>query len=240
MNTLNIHTPVGQLVAERPSRSRIFEQWGLDYCCGGKKPLEQACLLKGLDPQAILHSLEVSDAERVSNDQIDWSKATFTDLADHIETTHHAYLREALPRLSGLISKVVRAHGDKHPELAQVQSVFSTLREEMEAHTSKEELILFPMCRQLDSASVQPEFYCGSLQNPITVLEREHDGAGQGLEQLRALTHGYTPPEGACNTYRAMLDGLAELGRDLHTHVHKENNILFPRVIEYETQLTAI
>lgn len=239
MSVLNPHATVGQLVTERPNRSRVFEQWGLDYCCGGKKPLDRVCEERGLDLQVILRDLQASDAAHTMEAQTDWSEATLTELADHIEETHHAYLRQALPRLSGLIRKVVQAHGEQHPELREVERVFLRLRDELELHTRKEEGVLFPLCRQFDAADAPPRFHCGSIRNPVLVMEREHDSAGQALERLRALTHDFAPPAGACNTYRAMLDGLAELTTDLHLHIHKENNILFPRAIERETALQS-
>lgn len=236
MNELSPTATVGQLVTERPSRSRIFEQWGLDYCCGGNKSLAQACEEKGVSLQTVLDDLRRNDTQ-ASDEPVDWASASLSALADHIEATHHAYLRQELPRLTGLIEKVVNAHAQQHPELREVQSVFQALRSELETHTWKEENILFPMCRELDVVEIRPRFHCGSIQNPIFVMEMEHDHAGEALARLRTLTHGFTPPEDACNTYRAMLDALAELEVDLHMHIHKENNILFPRAIEREAAL---
>jgi len=159
-----------------------------------------------------------------------------TALADHIEATHHAYLRTELPRLCTLTSKVASVHGDKDVRLAAVRDTLAALAAEMGQHMLKEERILFPMIRQLDASESVPAFHCGSLANPIGQMELEHDQAGAALVQLRALTDGFNPPEWACNTYRAMLDALAHLEQDLHQHVHKENNILFPRAIELEIQ----
>lgn len=239
MNELSPTATVGQLVTERPSRSRVFERWGLDYCCGGNKPLAQACAEKGISLQTVLDELQRNDAQ-ASDEPVDWASASLSELADHIEATHHAYLRQELPRLTGLIEKVVQAHGQHHPELHQVQSIFQELRSELETHTWKEENILFPMCRELDTAEVQPRFHCGSIQNPIRVMEMEHDRAGEALARLRTLTHGFTPPEDACNTYRATLDALAGLEADLHMHIHKENNVLFPRAMEREATQASV
>jgi regulator of cell morphogenesis and NO signaling len=164
---------------------------------------------------------------------------TLTQLADHIEATHHSYLRSALPRISQLAAKVAQAHGSRHPEVIEVQAVFDALREELEAHLQKEEAILFPMCRELDTASTLPQFHCGTVRNPVHVMESEHDNAGRALSELRRLTGDYTLPEDGCNTYRALLDALTEMEGDLHQHIHKENNILFPRAVAMEQRLAA-
>lgn len=232
------HKTVGGIVAERPSTSRVFERYGIDYCCGGKRPLHEACAEKAIDLDAVLCEL---DCEAVSTDagQIQWAEAPLSQLVTHIVDTHHAYLREALPRLSFLTAKVRDAHGSRHPELAELVEVFTAFREEMESHALKEERILFPYIEQLEQAETLPVFHCGSVQNPIRQMEKEHDEAGAALETMRALTNGYTPPQGACNTYRAMLHALAELEGDMHRHVHKENSILFPRAEAREAELAA-
>jgi regulator of cell morphogenesis and NO signaling len=230
-------TPVGRLVAERPCRARVFERLGIDYCCGGKKPLGEACAGLGLDPAVVLRELERTDAQDLVEGELDWSTATLTDLVDHIEAVHHAYLREALPRLTSLVEKVAGIHGGHHPELSKLRWVFLGFRDEIEAHMTKEEHVLFPMCRALEVASVPPRFHCGTIRNPIRAMELEHDDAGSALAAMRTLTHGFTPPPDACNTFRAMLHGLAELEADMHLHVHEENNILFPRASAIEAEL---
>ena len=145
-------------------------------------------------------------------------------LCEHIVSVHHAYLRSELPRLFGLIDKVARAHGAEQPELARLQAVFADLAVELEGHMQKEEIILFPAIRDAEATGAQLP-----LAAPISVMEHEHDDAARALEQLRELSDGYQAPAGACNTYRAMLDGLAALKSDLHRHIHEENNVLFPR-----------
>lgn len=160
-----------------------------------------------------------------------------TALIDHIEQVHHTYLRAELPRLRFLTSKVRTAHGGRHPELVEVERVFSALEAELASHMQKEEQVLFPMIRQLETSAVLPQFHCGSIGNPVFAMEREHDDAARGLATLRSLTDGYAPPEDACNSYRAMLDGLRELESDLHQHIHKENNVLFPRALGREGEL---
>jgi len=226
---------VGSIVTQRPALSRVFEQAGIDYCCGGKIPLAEACQKKGLDPQQMLAQLEAAAAVVVGGG-LDAGKMTLTQLADHIETTHHAYLKTELPRLEAMTTKVATVHGEHDPRLRQVNEVFLALQQEMSSHMYKEEQILFPMIRQLNASENVPAFQCGSVANPIRVMEMEHDQAGGALAKMRELTDGFNPPDWACNTYRAMLDALAHLERDLHQHVHKENNILFPRAITLEAQ----
>lgn len=228
---------VGQLVAERPSRSRVFESLGIDYCCGGKKPLAQACREKGLDPETVRRFLDDS-AEPARSDDRNWSEATLTELADHIEQTHHAYLKRELPRLGTLVRKVAAVHGSHLSWLLELDGVFAGFAAEMESHAMKEEHVLFPMIRGLDCGQLPAMDHCGgTVTNPILVMEHEHDDAGRALARMRGLSGGYVPPPAACNTFRAMLSGLVELEDDTHRHVHKENSILFPRAAEAEARL---
>jgi regulator of cell morphogenesis and NO signaling len=234
MTTLDIHTTVGQLVAASPSRSRVFEKLGIDYCCGGKKPLAEVCEKKNLDPQTVLTMLQAIDEIGSSTDQVNADTMTLTDLCAHIVQTHHDYLRQELPRLDHMTHKVAAVHGDGEPRLREIREVFVGLQEEMMAHTMKEETILFPMIQQLEAATDSPSFHCGSIANPIAQMESEHDVAGSALAKLHELTDNYTPPEWACNTFRAMYDALNTLELDMHQHVHKENSILFPKAIAME------
>jgi regulator of cell morphogenesis and NO signaling len=227
---------IGDLVAERPARARVFEGFKIDYCCGGKKPLADACRAKGVDPQIVLDMLKIVDETGI-NDERDWTTASITQLCDNIESTHHAYLKQELPRLEFMARKVASRHGDHRPELIELRDVFLAMKDEMDSHMIKEERILFPICRKLDNAEAAVESHCGSVQNPIRVMIEEHDHAGDALARMRDLTHGFVPPADACNTYRAYFDALAELERDMHRHVHKENSVLFPKAIEAERRL---
>ncbi|MFB3909544.1 MAG: iron-sulfur cluster repair di-iron protein [Candidatus Eisenbacteria bacterium] len=231
----DVSDTVGAVVGRQPALSRVFERAGIDYCCGGKKTLERACQEKGLDATTLLESLR-READALSGGQAHRGVASLSlsDLADHIESTHHEYLRSELPRLSAMTQKVASVHGDRDARLALVRDTFLEMASELETHMMKEERILFPMIRECDASEGPMAFHCGSLANPIRQMEAEHDGAGSGLERLRELTDGYAPPEWACNTYRAMLDGLTRIEDDLHEHISKENNILFPRAIEME------
>ena len=235
MAQANLNTSIGSWVAAHPQSSRVFEALQLDYCCGGEKSLEQACWDRGLDPQQVVQQLELTIADDKQTTE-DWLSAPLADLCDHIEQTHHAYLKEELPRLTHMIAKVVAAHGERHPELATVQQVFAALRAEMEPHMFKEEKVLFPAIRQLEQSANQPAFPFGTVANPIRMMEQEHESAGYGLSRIHTLTRDYNVPEDACNTYRAVLVGLRQLELDMHQHVHKENSILFPRAIELESK----
>ncbi len=222
---------VSDLVAERPSRSRVFERLGIDYCCGGGVPLSEACAGSGLDLGEVLAELERQETQRDEGDA-GLARMGLGELVDHIVETHHAYLREELPRLTFLVDKVAKAHGNAHPELLELREVFEKLRAELEEHTEKEERVLFPACRELERG--RSIFPFGSVKGPITTMMAEHVEAGGYLGRIRELTWDYDLPKDACNTYRAMLDGLAELERDTHYHVFKENSILFPKAASAE------
>lgn len=232
----NLEVPVGEIVAEKLSRSRVFEQYGLDYCCGGHIPLNEACKEKGIDPNEVLKALSESDAQVKEDDSIDWRKASLTELADHIETTHHTFMHKELPRLNGLMEKVVAAHSERHPELSKVAGTLDALTAELTQHLAKEEQILFPIIRQMDSTG-DTDSHCGEVANPIRVMEEEHNNAGNALASLRSLTNDYQPPADGCTTYQALLAGLAEMEFDLHQHILKESSILFPRAIALEEKL---
>jgi len=239
--SIDLQTTVGELVVEKPSRARLFESLGIDYCCGGRKPLAEACREKNLDPETVARVLDVADEPRSSEfvPDIDFRRMSLTELADHIEIAHHAWLKRELPRIQYLIRRVVNAHGHRHTYLPKLLETFLAFEREMMQHMAKEEQVLFPMVRELDAADEPLRFHCGSLNNPIHVMEHEHDQAGAALERMRALTNGFTPPADACNTFRVMLDALRQVEEDTHQHIHKENNILFPRALEREAQMNS-
>lgn len=227
---------VGQLVAERPGRARILESHGLDYCCGGKKPLAQACEEKSLDVNLLTREILDYDATHIS-EGIDWTQAPLAELADHISSVHHAYLQQELPRLEYLADRVFNAHGAKYAHLAELREVVHHLSSELQAHTNKEEKVLFPWIKRLETARSIDELDSASVANPIAVMEAEHAEAGADLAKIRELTDNYTPPADTCNTHRVFLSSLQELEGDLHIHINKENSILFPRAIAKEKAL---
>ena len=167
---------------------------------------------------------------------IDVTTLSLTELADHIEQTHHAYLHSELPRLDEMMAKVVSDHGERNPSLHRIREIFLALATEMSSHMMKEERILFPMVRELDASEMTPSFHCGTLANPIRQMESEHTQAGSALEDLHELADGYTPPDWACDNYRALLDALARFEHDLQLHIHKESDVLFPRALEMESK----
>jgi regulator of cell morphogenesis and NO signaling len=225
---------VGQLVAERPARSRVFESLGIDYCCGGKRPLDEACRDRGLDVAATIEQLEREGAAQ-DDAGLDVASMGLADLADHIERVHHDHLRAELPRLQRLAEKVAQAHASRDPRLGRVQAVLTDFSAQMFAHMLKEERVVFPIIRALERAGTSPAAH-GGLGDAIARMEAEHDESGGALALLRDLTDGFAVPEGACNSHRALLDGLVDLERDTHRHVHKENNVLFPEALRLERQ----
>lgn len=237
MSSIRVSDTVGELVARRPVLSHVFEAIGIDYCCGGKKTLEEACREKGFNPEALAAQLEQVALVNVGGPTVDAAAMSLADLADHIQQTHHEYLRDILPRLDMLTERVASVHGADDPRLRELRETLLEFARDMSSHMMKEEQVLFPMIRQLGESDEAPEFHCGSLANPIRQMEQEHHGAGAALARMRELTDEFTPPPWACNTYRAMLDTLAHLERDMHQHVHKEDNVLFPRTAQREAEL---
>ncbi len=230
-------TCLADIASANPSLTRELERIGLDYCCGGKRTLAQACAERGLDPEAI--AAELSSVPVAEAPPADWIGLPPAELVDHLEATHHQFLKRELPRLSELAAKVSRVHGGRHPELVQAEAVLAEIRADLEPHLQKEEQALFPMIRSLATASSRPSFHCGSIAHPIAVMEQEHTAVGALLEQLRQITGGYQAPEDTCASTRALMEGLAELEADTHLHVHKENNHLFPAVLAQEETLPA-
>ncbi len=237
MITIEPAASLGDLVAERPARSRVFDRLGLDYCCGGRLSLAEACRRRGLDVPAVLAEIESSDERGAPAPGPDPRGLGLAELADLIEETHHVYLRENFQRISALLERVIHAHAAKDPRLAQLGGVFSRLRSDLEIHLLKEENILFPMIRSL-AAGKNPAGGCAKgLEGPLACMHSEHEAAGQGLAAIRGLTEDFAVPAWACGTYRALLDALSDLDRDVRMHIHKENNLLFPKAQAQETRL---
>jgi len=227
-----VETTIGTMVATHPSLSRLFETMGIDYCCGGKKSLAEAAAARGLDPTTLLAVVEgTARALNSRSAEVHAATMSLTALADHIETTHHAYVKAELPRLVEMADRVARKHAWRDGRLPEMAQTVVALAKEMASHMAKEERVLFPAVRQLESGDAGT-FHCGSLANPIRQMEHEHESAGNAVARLRELTDGFRPAADACNTHRALLAGLGEFEADLHQHVHKENNILFPRTLE--------
>ena len=213
---------VGELVAERPGRSRVFQELGVDFCCQGGRTLREACERKNLSVDDVVARLESEEAEPA--DTANPESLSPEALTDYIVAVHHDFLREELPRLHGMAQRVAHVHGGHTPSLREVFVVFEGLLLELGSHIEKEEQILFPAIRAMaqGTGGVFP------LDGPMACMMQEHADADVALEKLRALTNGFQPPVEACNTYRALFAGLAELEQDLHRHIFLENEILFP------------
>jgi regulator of cell morphogenesis and NO signaling len=231
MSTITTETTVGEIVRATPGASRIFEHLGVDYCCGGKKTLAEACRTKQLEPATVIAML--SAFQRMPNDPPLTSADAMglAELCDHIVRAHHNYLRDELPRLDYMTRKVAAVHGGNEPRLLVVRHVFEHFAAELSAHMQKEESEVFPCIRALETALGSRKEAGAALQRELAKLEMEHDQAGAALAELKSLTNDYTPPEWACNTFRALYDALAHLEKNMHQHVHKENNVLFPRAL---------
>ena len=225
---------LGELVNFHPQLAREFERRGLDYCCGGRRTLVDACTTKGIDSTLTATELNAVVTEQVATE---WSTMKPVEIVDHLEATHHRYLRDELPRLSALVAKILSVHGERHPELSAIAACYEKLRADLEPHLLKEEQVLFPMIRELATAQSTPLFHCGTLRNPIAMMLREHDAVGDLLAQMNQLTNNFQVPADGCPSYKACFAGLAELEADTHLHIHKENNLLFPMVISMETEL---
>lgn len=235
MTTIAPDVRVADLVLEEPTRARVFEHFGIDYCCGGRVPLEQACAERGVELAAVLEAL--AEPLVPGPEDVDWTASSLAELVDHVVRVHHGYLRAELPSLAPLVEKVAGRHGGGHPELLEVHAIFMALADELFEHMLKEEQILFPACVALENGDAGP-FLFGSVGNPIAMMVHEHDLVASGLAQMRELTGGFAPPEGACTSYRAMLERIHVLDGDIRRHVHEENNILFPRALALESDTT--
>ena len=220
---------VADFVSENMARSRVFENFGIDYCCGGEIPLQEACTKRGLDPQVVLHALEAADSASVAGDT-NLEELGPTRLAGMILSQHHAFLWEELPRLDDLHVHVCERHAAQLPHLMKSLELYRDLRSTLEAHMLSEEQCLFPLCSSIEHGS-NPEI--GKVLLPqIENHEEEHQTVGRMLADLRKLHNGYTAPEGSCRKHQALLSRLDALEQDIHLHVHKENNILFRQLRE--------
>ena len=221
-------TTVAEVAAAEPATIKVFQRHHIDFCCGGRIPLQEACAAHDLDTDALLAELRAVRA--AAEDPADWRRLPLKDLVAHIQARYHAPLRDELPRLGAMLDKVVQRHGHRLPEtLLPLQATFESLRRELLAHMAKEDAVLFPSVLALESHAEETSTGWSWIEQPIGVLEAEHEAAGAALARMRALTDGYAPPEDACPTFRGLYCGLSELERDMHLHVHLENQILFPR-----------
>jgi regulator of cell morphogenesis and NO signaling len=237
--TVTSEKSVRELALENPASTRVFEKLGIDYCCGGKKSLEEACHAANLNLEQVLASIEqASQPALESQKEQNWHAEPLAVLIEHIKKTHHRYTREVIARLGPLFEKVCSVHGERHPELLKVYEAFKGLARELDTHLMKEEMILFPYISKMEAAvggkeSLAPAPF-GSVQNPVSMMEHEHDSAGNALRGIKHASNAYSAPADACISYQTLYQALAAFETDLHQHIHLENNVLFPRAVEME------
>lgn len=225
---ISLECRVGELVAEDFRNAHVFSRFGIDFCCGGGRSLASACERAGAEPTEVLHALSQLAAEGTPDDAL--AKLPLGELIEHIEATHHKYIRDTAPLLLEYAQKMVRAHGEHYEEIKPLAGWIRALMDDLLPHLQKEEQILFPAIRALSQGQ---EFNAcfGHIGNPIRAMEYEHNEAGQILAKLQQLTNHYQAPEHACTTWRVCYATLAEFEADLHRHIHLENNLLFPKAL---------
>jgi regulator of cell morphogenesis and NO signaling len=238
MPDLSVSMTVGDIVGHDLRTAAVFARHGIDFCCGGRRSLDDACHAKGVDPGAVLRDIEALEPGDAASDMTAWPVDA---LADYIVERHHAYVRRQIPAITTMLGKVVAAHGERHPSIAQIASTFASLASELMHHMDKEEQILFPyvraMARMRRDGAQRVATPFGTVRNPIRMMEDDHQHAAADLWMLRTLSNGFTVPDGGCVTWRACFSELAAFERDLHQHVHLENNLLFPAVARLEDEL---
>lgn len=230
---------IGQFVADDFRTAAVFNKYGIDFCCKGDRTVAEVCDKKGLSPQTLIDELEAVLNSK-ADQSIDYKSWPLDLLAEYIEKKHHRYVEEKTPVLKQFLSKLCAVHGQRHPELFEINELFTASAGELASHMKKEELILFPFVKRmvkakLDNVAIQsPQF--GTVGNPIAMMMEEHENEGERFRKIAELTNNYNPPADACNTYRVTFAMLDEFERDLHLHIHLENNILFPAAIKLEQQ----
>ena len=233
----NDETQVKKIALASSGAKQVLEDAGVDYCCGGSQTLGEACFAAKVPAEEILMRLE-ENKKQVTADEENWVTEPLANLTQYIRETHHRYVRESLPRLRKLLAKVNEKHGSNHPEIAEIGTIFEGLGRELTMHMQKEEMILFPYIEALERARTDDQPletpFFQSVQNPIRTMVHDHDAAGEALRAMRGLSQGYTVPTEACLSYQELYRSLEVFEKDLHTHIHLENNILFPRAIDLE------
>ncbi len=232
---------LGEIAARDLRKAQIFKKYGLDFCCGGKKTVKEACAEKGLDVTRVEQELQQADKTTSSSRPLPYNEWNLDFLADYILNTHHSYIRKSLPDIRAYAEKVKRVHGSRHTELSKIHELVEATAAELTAHMTKEEKILFPYIKELvthqSNNAKFPSSRFGTIQNPIHMMEHEHDLVGDFLHEIRELTNNYHLPEDACASYSLLYRLLDEFEEDLHIHIHLENNILFPKAVKLEESL---
>ena len=235
-------TTVREVATELPQSTRLFEALKIDYCCGGNKPLSEACASAGVDVDEVMEMLsKVTQSDSENAATMDFQNASIPQLTTHILDTHHVFTKSELERLETLTTKVIGVHSANHPELIRLGELFKLLSDDLKPHMFKEEQVLFPyilaMVRADENHQARPFAPFGTVNNPIRMMMREHDNAGEILREVRALTSDYKAPADACISYQTLYQALENLEKDLHQHIHLENNILFPKALDLENAM---
>jgi regulator of cell morphogenesis and NO signaling len=232
---------LGEIAAKDLRKAEVFKKYGLDFCCGGKKTVKEACVEKGLDVTRVEQELQHADKTVFSSRPVPYNEWSIDFLADYIVNTHHSYVKKILPDIKAYAAKVYKVHGERHPELTSIYQLVEEIYSEMIAHMMKEEKILFPYIKDLviekNNATPLSSSKFGTIKNPVTVMEMEHETAGNIMKEIGHLSHDYKLPEDACASYSLLYRLLNEFEEDLYLHVHLENNILFPKAVELEKQI---
>ena len=241
---INPTTTVREVALDLPESKRLFEQLKIDYCCGGHRPLTEACASAGLEINQVMELLAKVGQSKAPTNGIDFQKLTLSGLIDHIVETHHDFTKTEMIRLEALTDKVINAHGENHRELIRVGELVHLLCTDLKPHMFKEEQVLFPyivsMADAVDQNRAVPFAPFGTVNNPIRMMMREHDTAGQLLREIRGLTSDYKVPADGCISYQTLYQALEDFEKDLHQHIHLENNILFPKALELENALNRV
>lgn len=240
--TINKNHIIGELVAQDYRTASVFRKYGIDFCCQGHRTIQEACEKKDIDPNVVLNELEQVAKNEQDNRSTDYASWPLNVLANYIEVKHHRYVESKILEIEPYLDKICKVHGAHHPELFEIQQQFKASAGELTAHMKKEEFILFPFVRKMAKAKQEgikvsaPRF--GTVKNPVQMMMDEHAAEGDRFGRIEALSNHYTPPQDGCNTYRVTFDLLKEFEQDLHLHIHLENNILFPKAIALEKELS--
>lgn len=228
---------IGDVVSKDYKSASVFKNYGIDFCCNGNRTIADACADKNINSEDVINEINNALSDNSNQAGIDYASWPLDLLADYIEKKHHRYVDSKIEEILPYLQKIARVHGDRHPELLEVEQLFLASAKELTSHMRDEESVIFPKIRDLVSNS---KFDEESLDQPIATLMHQHDQEGERFRRIEALTNQYTTPEDGCNTYRVTLAMLKEFEDDLHLHIHLENNILFPKAIELENKAVSV
>jgi len=239
MNNITSNSIIGQVVRENYQMASVFKQHQIDFCCNGNRTIQEACESAEIDFEKVLN--ELNSITNEGNENIDFTSWPLDLLVSYIVKKHHRFVEEKITEIKPYLAKIVQVHGNQHPELLEIQKLFLASAGELTQHMKKEELILFPFIEkmvetQLSGKALTPPHF-QTVENPISMMQTEHDNEGERFRKIAELTNNYTPPANACNTYRVTFALLKEFENDLHEHIHLENNILFPEAITLQSKV---